>query len=270
MQNAQIAILSLGMLFVIVTGGIDLSVGSVVALSSTVLAIFLQGGLPLSVTILLTFCIAAGAGLINGFFVAYTRIPPLIVTLGSLSILRGAAYLFQIGYGRRLYNTTFEFFFAGTVQGVPIPVIYMLFLYLIADFVLRNTGFGKDLLAVGGNKVAAHVAGIPVRRRLLATYMICSMLASLTGIIISARLMMGNARIGQGYELDAIATVVLGGAALTGGKGSALNTLVAAFILGILTNILNLMGIAEYYQMVMKGAILIIAAMAQEVEWRWR
>lgn len=268
-HNAVIASIALGMLFVVISGGIDLSVGSVVALSSTALAIFIQAGLPLPLAILLTFCVGAGVGFMNGFFIAYTRIAPLIVTLASLSLIKGAAYLLQTGYGRRLYDPVFDFLFAsGSIYKIPLPVIYMILLYLIAHFILSSTDFGKNIYAIGGNKQASYLVGINVRGHLMAVYALCSMLAVVGGIIVSARLMMGTARIGEGYELDAIATAVLGGAALIGGRGSAFKILIAAFILGIMSNILNLTGVAIYYQMLMKGGILLVAAMAQEVEWQ--
>lgn len=261
LQNSMMTIISMGMLFAIITGGIDLSVGSIVALSGCLVAGFIQDGMnpftAVALVLLLMSLIGAGSGLLT----SYGRITPFIVTLAMMTIVRGMAYIYQVGADRRIDGTPLTELINSNIGIIPVPVIIMAVVVALAAFVLGKTTFGRSVYAIGGNPETARLAGISVNLNLILVYVISAALAAVSGIILAGRLSMGTALVGQGFELDAIAAVVVGGASLAGGKGTVLNTLMGAFIIGILANIMNLMGIAAYPQMIIKGVIILAAVL---------
>jgi ribose transport system permease protein len=262
-QNSTIAIVSFGMLYVIITGGIDLSVGSMVALAVCLTAGLLNSGMPIFLAVLIVIVILVLVGTVSGTLVTVGKIEPFIATLAMMTIVRGIAYMYQVGSVNVISNETFLSAFGGNIGPIPIPVLYMVGTAFLLHFVLKNTTFGRKVYAIGGSKEAARLVGISVRNNLIMVYAISGLLAALAGIIMASRLRVGTALVGQGLELDAIAAVVIGGAAFSGGKGRILNTLIGAFIIGILGNIMNLMGVAAYPQMVIKGIIIVIAVLAR-------
>ncbi|CEP68200.1 ABC transporter, permease [Moorella glycerini] len=264
LQNSIMTIISMGMLFTIITGGIDLSVGSIVALSGCLVAGFIQGGMSIFQATFISLLLMSLIGLCSGILVSYGKIAPFIVTLAMMTIVRGMAYIYQVGADRRIDGTALPEIINSNVGIVPVPVIVMAIIVVIAGFILEKTTFGRGVYAIGGNVETARLAGINVNLHLILVYIISAVLAALSGIILAGRLSMGTALVGQGFELDAIAAVVVGGASLSGGTGTVVNTLMGAFIIGILANIMNLLGIAAYPQMIIKGIIIIAAVLIRK------
>lgn len=260
LQNSIYAICAIGQLMIIITGGIDLSVGSFVCLSVCLSAGFIQGGMGV-LSIVYVMAVCAGFGMISGLLVAYAKVAPFVATLAMTSILKGLAYMYQVGQNRRIDGTFWPVFIQGNTFGVPNPVYILLFMVLLAAFLLNKTKFGRGLYAIGGNAETARLAGVSVKRYTVVSYIFGAILFSIAGMILAGRLGMGTATVGDGYETDAIASVVVGGASLSGGVGSVTKTIIGAFLIGVLTNIMNLMGIATYPQMVLKGIIIVIAVL---------
>jgi ribose transport system permease protein len=258
--GAITAILGVGQFFVIVTGGIDLSVGSGVALSTVVVAILLEHGVPMGVAALVTLLTAAAIGFVNAVLIVFMRLTPFIATLATLSIVQGLAYIIQSTTLIQINNNSFAtVFFSGRVAGVPNPIIIFIVVTVIAAFVARYTTFGRRLYALGGNREAARLSGLPVSRDLMLTYTVSGLLAGLAGLLAAAQLLEGSSLIGQNYELDAIAAVVVGGASLFGGTGSPVAAVIGGFIIGIVNNILNLLGVSSQPQLVIKGIVIVVA-----------
>lgn len=262
LQNSMYAIIGIGMLFVIIAGGIDLSVGSVVALSVCFTAGFIQDNMGVMAVVVVLILMAL-VGLVTGILVTYGKVAPFVATLAMMTILRGEAYIYQVGSDRRIDGTFLPNFINSNVGGIPTPVIIMVIIVVISAFTLGKTTFGRSIYAIGGNAETARLAGINVKLHVILVYVISGVLAGLAGIILAGRLSMGTALVGEGFELDAIAAVVVGGAALSGGTGTVMNTVIGAFIIGVLANIMNLMGVAAYPQMIIKGVIILIAVMAR-------
>ncbi|QWA11692.1 ABC transporter permease [Sodalis ligni] len=253
------AIIAVGMTCAILTGGIDLSVGSVMALSGTVAAGLMITGIPMPLALLAGLAIGGLFGAINGACVAYARMPPIIVTLASMSVARGLALIYTGGYPVSGLPGPFAFFGRGEVMGIQVPILIMAGIYIIAYAMLNHMSFGRYVYAIGGNEEAARLSGIRITRYKLLVYIISGITAALAGLVLTSRLMSGQPNAGEGFELDAIAAVVLGGTAITGGKGAIIGTLVGAMMLGILNNGLNLMGVSPYVQNVIKGGIILAA-----------
>ena len=262
-QNATTAILSYGMLFVIVTGGIDLSVGSFLALSVCLTAGLLNQNWPIAAVCLFVVLVMAVGGAIAGGLIAFGKIEPFIATLAMQQVVRGIAYIYQVGSVAVINNQTFLTNFAGNLGPIPIAIIYAVIIGIIMHILLKNTTFGRKTYAIGGSKEAAKLVGVSVNKMLISIYVLSAILAGIAGIIMAARLRVGTALVGDGLELDAIASVVIGGAAFTGGRGTVMNTVLAVLILGIIGNIMNLMGVATYPQMMIKGAIIVAAVLAK-------
>jgi ribose/xylose/arabinose/galactoside ABC-type transport system permease subunit len=256
-------ILAMGMMFVIISGGIDLSVGSIVALSGVIAATFAHPGeYPLIVPIFLSIAVGALIGLANGSLVAYGNIPPFIVTLGSMTIVRGLA-LITAG-GQPVFGVTdvFQYLAGGKVlEFIPYLVIYYVLVTAICAVALNWTVFGRRVYAVGGNEVAANVSGINVNGLKLAVYTISGLLAGLAGLLLASRIISGNPTAGQGYELDAIAAVIIGGVSMTGGAGKWYGTFVGALFIAVIGNGLDIMNVSAHFQLIIKGAIIIIAVL---------
>ncbi len=256
------AILAVGMSVVIFSGGIDLSVGAVLALSMTTVAGAMLAGVSIPLAIALALAVGLLCGSINGLLVAYVRLPAIIVTLAMMEIPRGAALLYTKGYPLSGLPEPFAFWGRGQLLGVPTPIWIMLALFAVAYVVLNHYPAGRYLYGLGGNEEAVRLSGIRVERYKLLAYTVSGFTAALGGVVLSSRLMSGQPNAGQGFELDAIAAVVLGGASITGGRGHILGTLVGALMLGVLNNGLNLMEVSPYTQRVLKGVIIILAIYA--------
>ncbi|HXM25581.1 MAG TPA: ABC transporter permease [Chthoniobacterales bacterium] len=257
-QVAIVGILAIGQTFVILTAGIDLSVGSSLGLTVVFLAGLLQHhGLLTSIPL----GISAGAamGLINGLGVAYARIPAFIMTLGMLSFGRGIAFIYTGGTPIPIIDNTCYYIGNGYITGIPIPSLILLGTVLLSIFVLNLTPFGRCIYAIGSNEDAARLSGVPTRRYKLLVYLICGLCAGIAGLVYSSQLSVGTPIAGEGYELDAIAAVVVGGTSLFGGAGSVIRTFVGTLFIGVLANILNLAGVDPFVQQLAKGALIVIA-----------
>jgi ribose transport system permease protein len=253
------AILAAGMTVVILTAGIDLSVGSILAVAGVGGVLLATNGFPTPLALLGGIAIGAICGAVNGALVAWLALPAFIVTLGSLTYLRGLAYSLLDGQPLVATDLGFRGIGNGSVAGIPQPVIVMLVVYVVFWFLLERTRFGRHVYAVGGNIEAARLAGINVKRVLLSTYMLAGAAAGVAGLIFSARVLSAQPTAGNGYELDAIAAVVLGGTSLAGGRGRIFGTLVGAVIIGVLSNGLVLLDVPFFYQLIIKGVVIIIA-----------
>ncbi|MCC6616127.1 MAG: ABC transporter permease [Anaerolineae bacterium] len=257
---AIVGITSIGMTLVLITGGVDISVGSVAALSGVVTSLlWLEHGIPLGVATVLGILAGGLVGLLNGAIVTYLKINPLITTLATFSIVRGLAFVLSEGQTNLLSNEAFNFIGRGTVAGIPFSLIVMLTLYLIFFFVLRYTSFGRNLYAIGGSPQASRLAGIAVTRHLLIVYVISGLLAAFSGIINVSQLASSAPRAAVGLEFTVITAVVLGGTSLAGGKGTLIGTLIGVIILRTLDNGLVLMQVSSFYQDVARGFVLILA-----------
>ncbi|KKI88423.1 ribose ABC transporter permease [Bacillus sp. SA1-12] len=260
-QVSIIAVLAAGMTIVILTGGIDLSVGSTVALSGVISVMVSAAGVHPIIAMLSGAAVGYAVGLINGFFTAKTKLPSFIVTLGSFTYVRGLAYVISGGYPIVLQNETFKFIGGGAIFGVPTPIYIMLLVYGVMFFVLKYTMFGRHIYAIGGNEEAARLTGIRVEKTLINVYSISGLLAGLGGVVLAGRLYSGQPTAGQMYELDAIAAVILGGTSLTGGKGRIQGTIIGVLIMGVISNGLTLMDVNYYWQLVVKGGVIVAAVL---------
>jgi ribose transport system permease protein len=269
-QIAVIAIIALGSTFVIVSGGIDLSVGSVLALAGIVFGwASAKAGLPLPVALLLGIGVGALAGFVNGNLVTFANIPPFIATLAMLSAARGLALVISGGIPISRIPSSLQTLGNGDLFGViPLPVVLMVAMWVLAAWVLRYTYAGRCMYAIGGNEEAARLSGINVVGQKLLIYTLSGLFAAIAGILLTARLASAQPQAGVGFELDAIAAVVIGGASLSGGVGSATGTIVGAFILGVLRNGLNLLNVSAFWQQVVIGAVIVLAVMTDTLRRR--
>lgn len=259
-QVSIVGILAVGMTFVILTGGIDLSVGAVMALSGTLAAgLMVNMAMPGWVGLLAGLGVGVGLGLFNGAMVAWGRMPAIIVTLATMGIARGLGLLYSGGYPISGIPSWISWFGIGRIGIVPVPVIAMVVIYALAWVLLQRTAFGRHVYAIGGNELAAKLSGVKTQFIKLTVYGISGLTSAFAALILTGRLMSGQPNAGVGFELDAIAAVVLGGTAIAGGRGLILGTLIGAVLLGILNNGLNLMGINPYLQDVIKGLIILLA-----------
>lgn len=256
-----VSILAVGQFMVIVTGGIDLSVGSVAALSSVVSAMALQQGMPTIVAVIVGLGVGGLIGLFNGALIVYGGITPFIVTLAMLSVARGLSYLIQSGRFVPIDDPTFFAVFNGYLGPIPSPVLLALIVMVVAAVVLAFMPFGRRLYAIGGNPEAARLSGLPVKRDVIRAYFWSSTLAGLGGMMIAAQLTEGSAIIGNEYELNSIAAVVVGGASLFGGSGDPVSAVVGGLIIGMILNIMDLLGIQAQTQLIVKGAVILLAVL---------
>lgn len=257
------ALIAFGMTFVILTGGIDLSVGSILALSSAVTAGLLASGMDPILAILIGLLAGAVMGAINGFIITKGKVAPFIATLATMTIFRGLTLVYT--EGRPITGLSdsqiFELMGRGYLGWIPVPVIWMLISYCILYFILKKTTFGRKVYAIGGNEEASILSGIRVDKVKIWIYSITGTLSALAGIILTSRLNSAQPTAGASYELDAIAAVVLGGTSLSGGKGWIFGTLIGALIIGVLNNGLNLMNVSSFYQQVVKGGVILLAVL---------
>ncbi|MFF8945285.1 substrate-binding domain-containing protein [Streptomyces sp. NPDC014864] len=264
-QAAVTAILAFGVTFVIVSAGIDLSVGSVAALSATVLAwSATSAGVPVVLAVVLAVATGIVCGLVNGFLIAYGKLPPFIATLAMLSVGRGLSLVISQGSPIALPDSVSHL--GDTLGGwLPVPVLVMVVMGLLTAFVLGRTYIGRSMYAIGGNEEAARLSGLKVKKQKLAIYALSGLFAAAAGIVLAARLSSAQPQAAQGYELDAIAAVVIGGASLAGGTGKASGTLVGALILAVLRNGLNLLSVSAFWQQVVIGAVIALAVLLDTV-----
>ena len=257
-QVSIVGILAIGMTFVILTRGIDLSVGSILGIAVVLFA----GSMDrrgMAVAIPLGIGAAALAGLVNGLGVAYAGLPAFIMTLGMLSFVRGLAFIYTGGTPIPINDERFYALGNGYLAGIPIPALILLAALVVSGFVLQLTPFGRSIYAIGSNEEAARLSGVPVRFYKTSVYVISGVLSGLAGLVYASQLSIGTPIAGQGYELDAIAAVVVGGTSLFGGKGSVAGTFIGTLIIGVLANILNLTGVDPFVQQLFKGALIVVA-----------
>jgi len=281
------ALLAIGMTFVVLSGGIDLSVGSVAGLSGMVAGFVLTQGIsfggfgstehfpPVVVAILLSFAVALVVGLLNGWLVAKAGVAPFIATLGTLYIARGAALLLSNGKtfpnlagSAARHNTGFPLVGQSFLLHIPTPVWIMALLFAFAAFVAARTPFGRHIYAVGGNERAARLAGIRVPRVKIIAYLFSSLCAACVGLIIASQLESAHPATGETFELNAIAAVVLGGTSLMGGRGSVTGSLIGAFVIGVLADGLVMLGVSQFWQIVIKGVVIVLAVAVDQLQSR--
>ena len=263
---AIVGITSIGMTLVMISGGVDISVGSVAALSGVLASMFwLEFNIPLALSTVLALAVCTLVGVINGLIITVFKINPLITTLATFSIIRGLAFVISEGQTNQLANPAFNFIGRGSVVGIPFSLLMMVVLYGVFWLVLRSTSFGRNLYAIGGSPEMSRLAGISVNRHLLIVYTLCSFLAGLAGIIIASQLASSAPRAAVGLEFTVITAVVLGGTSLAGGKGTLLGTLVGVIMLRVLDNGLVLMEVSSFYQEVARGLVLLLAVSFDQI-----
>ncbi|WP_439108860.1 ABC transporter permease subunit [Lactococcus ileimucosae] len=261
--------IAFGMTFVILTSGIDLSVGSILALSSAITAGLIANGMPVPLAIVVALLLGGVLGMINGLLISFGKLVPFIVTLATMTIFRGATLVYTNGnpITQGMSNSyLFKFLGQGYILGIPFPVILMFAVFIILYIVLHKTAFGKSVYALGGNEKAAYISGIKLNKVKILIYTISGVMASISGLIITSRLSSAQPTAGASYEMDAIAAVVLGGTSLMGGKGSLIGTLIGALIIGVLNNGLNIIGVSAFWQQVVKGVVILIAVMLDRLK----
>ncbi|WP_405403678.1 ABC transporter permease [Paracoccus sp. Ld10] len=283
-QVAIFGILSIGMLLVILNGGIDLSVGSILALSGVVAGAMMQGveidamGVilypPVWAVVVLTLCVGAAVGAVNGVLVAIFKVPPFVATLGVMYVARGIALLMTNGLtynnlrgSEALGNTGFNWLGFYRIGGVPISVIVLAVAAIAAGLMLGRSAFGRWLYASGGNERAAELSGVPVKRVKITVYMVSGALAAAAGLVLASQLTSAGPTAGNAYELTAIAAVVIGGAALTGGRGNVRGTMLGAFVIGFLSAGLVIIGVSSYWQTVFTGAVIVLAVLMNSLQY---
>ena len=253
-------IIAVGMTLVIITAGIDLSVGSVVALSAVIATSYAHPGeYPLIVPLMLGLLAGLACGTVNGLLIAKKKLAPFIVTLGMMTAARGIGLVYTSGQPVSNLSDSYDQIGGGYFIGIPLPVIIFLAVALCGAFLLRYTRFGRYVYAVGGNELAAKVSGINTDRIIITVYALTGALSGLAGIVLSSRIMSASPSLGQGYELDAIAAVVIGGTSLSGGVGTIAGTVVGALIIGVMNNGLDMLNVSSYWQLIVKGLIIVLA-----------
>lgn len=263
-QSSINGFIAFGMTCVILTGGIDLSVGSVLALSTALCAGFITNGVPVGLAMVLALIIGTALGAVSGLLVTKGRLQPFIATLITMTVYRGATMIFMDG--KPISNLgdsfTLKVVGKGNFYHIPIPAITFVVMFLIFMFVLEKTTFGRRVYATGSNEQSAKLAGINVNRTKLITYAISGCMSALSGLILLSRLSSAQPTLGTGYELDAIAAVALGGTSMNGGRGRVWGTFVGILIIAVLNNGLNILGVSSYYQDVVKGIVILIAVLS--------
>jgi erythritol transport system permease protein len=279
------ALLALGMLMVILTGGIDLSVGSIVGLAGVVAGVLLEGlhlgfagtvvYLPVWAVIICALAVGTGVGAANGVLITRFNVAPFIATLGMLYMVRGVALLISngetypnLGGSPELGNTGFDFLGSGDILGIPTAIWLMVLFSIVAVFLTRKTPFGRWIYALGGNARAAELAGVPVRKVTVRVYMISGFCAAMAGLIIASELTSAAPQAGNSFELNAIAAVVIGGTSLMGGRGNVRGALIGAFVIGFLADGLVIVGVSTFWQMLIKGAVIVLAVILDQGQQR--
>ena len=254
-------ILAVGMTFVILTGGIDLSVGSLIAVSGVIAGSLLLQGQSAFVAVTVSVLVAVAFGLFNGIMISYCGLPPFIATLAGQTIGRGFALVYSDGKPFAISNPEYLAIGKGSFLGIPIPIWILFFVCLLAFIILTFTTFGRHIYAFGGNRNATKLSGVRTKRVEAAAYIISGLLSGIVAVILSARISSGQPTAGEGYELDAIAAVAIGGTSMTGGVGTLNGTIMGFIIIGILSNSLTLLNVSSFYQQIVKGVIILVAVL---------
>jgi ribose/xylose/arabinose/galactoside ABC-type transport system permease subunit len=260
-QSSIYGIMAIGMTFVILTAGIDLSVGSLLAISGAIAAGATKAGLGLELTVPIALAIGLGCGLVNGVIITAGRITPFVVTLGMMSIARGLTLIYTQGYPISGFQSGFRFIGGGDLLAIPFPIILFILTTVIAWFILTQTRLGRYTYAIGGNEETVKLSGINANVYKTIAYVISGVTSAISALILTSRLNSAEPVAGSGYELDVIAAVVIGGTSLMGGRGSVWGTLIGALLIGVINNGMNLLGISSYFQLVVKGLIIIGAVL---------
>ncbi|WP_035294441.1 ribose ABC transporter permease [Clostridium sp. KNHs214] len=256
------AILAIGMTFVILTGGIDLSVGSILAISGAVAAVIIKSTGNVFLAVVAALALGAVVGLVNGIIISRGKIQAFIATLATMTIFRGVTYVFTNGKPISGLGKSFGFIGNGRLlDQIPVPVIFTIVVFVIAFYILSQTRYGRYLYALGGNEDSARLSGINTIKIKNMVYVISGIAAALSGIIVTSRIGSASPNAGSGFELDAIAAVVLGGTSLAGGEGTVTGTIIGALIIGVLNNGLNLMNVSPFYQSIVKGIVILLAVL---------
>lgn len=255
--------IALGMTLVIILGHIDLSVGAIVAMSGTLTVGFIVNqGLPIWLAIVLGIVLGAVTGLLSGFIVSQFKVPAFIITMAMMNVANGIAYVYSGGQSTRITDAFFinigtDYLF----KVIPLPVVYMVVLIAIFAFLLNKTKFGTYIYAIGGNREAARLSGVPIKKVEIVVFTLSGLLSAFAGLVLCSRMYSGQPSVGSGYELDAIAACVLGGTSMAGGKGRISGTVFGAIVIGIISNGLNLIGVSSYWQLIIKGLIIACAVL---------
>jgi ribose transport system permease protein len=255
-QSSIIGIMAIGTTFVIIGGGFDISVGSILALAAA-MVLGLQRSMPWGGAVVVVLLVGAAIGFVNGFLSAKIHIVPIITTLGTMTIVRGLTYLYTGGYPILGYSESFKFIGSGYIGTIPFPIIIFLLNVVLWQFILSKTELGRYSCAVGGNKESTRLSGINADRYQIMTFVIGGLMAAMAGIVYASRLNSATPLAGQGYELDAIASTVIGGTSVSGGEGTVVGTLIGVLLLTIISNMFNLLGIQVYVQYLIKGVIIL-------------
>ncbi len=274
-QNAPVAIMAIGMTLVIITAGIDLSVGSLMALSAVVSAVCIQkylgaaqaSGFSVMLAFLIAMLVCALCGVFAGVMITAFKVPPFVATLGLMMVARGASYILAGGADAlKIEAESIDVLYAASILGIPSQIVIMVVLFVIAHVVMSHTSFGRYVYAVGGNQTAARLSGVPVVAVIIAVYAICGLSAGLAGALDASHFGTGRPKAGEFYELQVIAAVVVGGTSLMGGEGKMFGTFVGALILGVIQNGLNMAGVDSYRQMVIYGALILVAVLIDQLK----
>lgn len=249
--------IAFGITCVLICGGIDLSVGSVVAASGVLAVRSANAGMPIIICVLIPLLFGAIIGFINGYIISHTTLPPFIVTLSTQIIVRGISYILTGGQPAQSNNDAFNNLGVGSLFGIPIPVVFVIAAFIILYFIMNRTAFGRHVYATGGNKEAAKYAGVDTRWIQVRVFIISGVMAALAGVVLAARLYSGQPSVGEGFERDAIAASVLGGTSFNGGLGTLGGTVIGVLIIGVLNNGMNLLKINSYWQFVVKGCVIL-------------
>lgn len=258
-QSSVVGILAAGMTMVIISGNFDISVGYICCLAGIITAKLLNAGVPLPVVILAVLAAGAAVGVCTGTAVAVIGIPSMIATLGMGQVINGLLLLISKGYPTSIQNDAMTFIGRESLLGIPVPIYFFLLAIVLVAFLLKKTTLGRYIYAVGGNQEASRLSGINTVWTVIRMFIISSMLAAFSGVVLTARVSTATAVAGQGYELDAIASVVIGGTCVSGGEGSAWRTILGVLFMGVISNSFNLLHIDVYYQYILKGLIILIA-----------
>jgi ribose transport system permease protein len=265
-QTAIIAVIAIGQTYVLITGGIDLAIGSNIALSAMVAGLFMKTGAPVPLCVLAGLLTGAAAGAMSGVFVAFGNLPPFIATLGTMTIVRGVSLTLTQAIPITGLPKGFTVVFGtGDTLGIPNPVIIMVLLVVIFAFILAKTKLGRHIYAVGSNFEAARLSGVNTKRTFMAVYVFSGLLAAFAGLIMAARIISAQPAAGEGYELDAVASSVIGGTSTMGGEGSVAGTFIGAFVIGVLRNGLNLIGVTPFIQKIVIGIVIVASVFLDRI-----
>lgn len=253
--------IALGMTFVVILGHIDLAVGAIVALSGTLTVGFVVNqGMPIGVAIVIGILMGTVVGLIDGVVISKFRVPAFIITMAMMNVCNGIAYVYSGGQSTRITDQFFIEIGTGYLfHVIPLPVIYMVLLIIVFSFLLSKTKFGTYVYAIGGNREAARLSGVPIRKVEIIVFTISGTLSAFAGLVLASRMYSGQPSVGSGYEMDAIAACVLGGTSMAGGRGRISGTVIGAMVIGVISNGLNLIGVSSYWQLIVKGLIIACA-----------